>query len=484
MEQQQHDDQGQIFVYFPLSPSTKSGLIYGVVKSNESYYNCLNVYVVSFEEDAVHQFQPLGMWNIEDYSNRNTCSCWIHLITENHHPKIESVAVEGVHVSLSRVVLVLYDETFLQSEILDQNEDWKNSKCLCELDSLLRLKHNMSNVKQEKIINQKITESVFNHSKVILQLRQRALQWRAWRSSQSELISTNLFLMMLIDLFLGFCFVNVFHSLGGANEVLEMFLESVKVIADNLQVLIEWLMGVPVGLKLNRPLSTVLGKFFLYHLYLWKTYIDIIRPIVSTIIFISSTVGLIGLSFQMALLSDLITMASLHCYCFYVYATRLYGITLHGLGSTLRMFGGRKWNPLRSRYDSGDFSWDQLCVGMFIFSSLLLLLPTLLVYYVVFLALRLCVLFLQGTLRRLIWIINSLPSYSLLLWILGSPSLAGDVLFEVVPGRDSTLKLVWTKLSLIESMRRSLNPCAPEYPDVDWAKRLNEMVSGDLIYPL
>lgn len=34
-------------------------------------------------------------------------------------------------------------------------------------------------------------------------------------------------------------------------------------------------MGVPVGLKLNRPLSTVLGKFFLYHLYLWKTYIGL-----------------------------------------------------------------------------------------------------------------------------------------------------------------------------------------------------------------
>ena len=47
----------------------------------------------------------------------------------------------------------------------------------------------------------------------------------------------------------------------------------IQVIAFNLQLLIEWLMGVPVGLKLNRPLSTVLGKFFLYHLYLWKTYI-------------------------------------------------------------------------------------------------------------------------------------------------------------------------------------------------------------------
>jgi hypothetical protein len=36
----------------------------------------------------------------------------------------------------------------------------------------------------------------------------------------------------------------------------------------------------------------------------------------------------------------------------------------------------------------------------------------------------------------------------------------------------------------MESMRRSLNPSAPEYPGVNWAKRLNEMVSGDLIYPI
>ena len=110
----------------------------------------------------------------------------------------------------------------------------------------------------------------------------------------------------------------------------------------------------------------------------------------SAIISISSVVGFIGLSFQMALLSDLITLASLHCYCFYVYAARLYGVSLLGLRSTLRMlFGGRKWNPLRSRVDYGQFTWDQLCVGMFIFSSLLLLLPTVLVYYIVFLAVSL-----------------------------------------------------------------------------------------------
>lgn len=229
-QQQQHrlDDHGQIFVYFPIIPTRKSGLIYGVVKPNERYYNCLNMYVVSFEEDVVHQFEPIGTWNTEDNSSRNKSPCWINLITENQHPKIESAVVAGVHVPTSQALLVLYDESFLQSEILERNEDWKNSKCLCELGSLLRLSHNVG-VKQEEVSHHQITESVFNHSKVVLQLRQRALQWRAWRSCRSELISTNLLLMMLIDLFLGFCFVRMFHTLGGANEVLEMFLESVKV---------------------------------------------------------------------------------------------------------------------------------------------------------------------------------------------------------------------------------------------------------------
>ena len=41
------------------------------------------------------------------------------------------------------------------------------------------------------------------------------------------------------------------------------------------------------------------------------------------------------------------------------------------------------------------------------------------------LQLRVFVLSIHGTLKRLIWLINSFPSYSLILWILNSPSLAG-----------------------------------------------------------
>ncbi|KFD55868.1 hypothetical protein M513_03307 [Trichuris suis] len=38
-----------------------------------------------------------------------------------------------------------------------------------------------------------------------------------------------------------------------------------------LQSLIEWLMGAPGGLKLNKPLNTALGKLFISHLALWRS---------------------------------------------------------------------------------------------------------------------------------------------------------------------------------------------------------------------
>lgn len=40
-------------------------------------------------------------------------------------------------------------------------------------------------------------------------------------------------------------------------------------VAKELQDLLQWLMGVPAGLKMNRALDQVLGRFFLYHIHLW-----------------------------------------------------------------------------------------------------------------------------------------------------------------------------------------------------------------------
>jgi len=41
-------------------------------------------------------------------------------------------------------------------------------------------------------------------------------------------------------------------------------------VASELDKLINWMMGIPAGLKLNQPLAYFLGHFFLYHIFLWK----------------------------------------------------------------------------------------------------------------------------------------------------------------------------------------------------------------------
>lgn len=483
----------RVFIYFPLEfPYEKTGFLYGEAFFNETDHHIVNIIVTLIkteinEED--NQLKLVGTLNRkETRPDDKPPFVWLRLdspppeAAENTKiVRLKSVFIGNVSVSLSDSAVILYDGDIVKSELLETNENMEN---LCRLLSLngQRKKKNENHAK--------IVESAFHNSKVLLQFHQRFRQLKSWRNSESEIDYYNLLLMMILDLILGIVALNIVYSIGGASYIVETFLTSFKAVADSLQLLIESLMGVPVGLKLNRPLSTVLGKFFLYHLYLWKTYIDVIMsPLISNIISISSVFGFIGLTFQMALLSDLITVASLHSYCFYVYAARLYGLALHGLRSTLRMFGGRKWNPLRQRVDSGHFNWDQLCVGMFIASTLLLLLPTIVVFYTVFSVLRVFVLSIHGTLKRLIWLINSFPSYSLILWILNSPSLAGDVKFEVISTPDdensaSVLKLVWIKLPLWVSLQRSLNPTTTDYPSLNCSQRLSEFISGQLIYPL
>ena len=54
---------------------------------------------------------------------------------------------------------------------------------------------------------------------------------------------------------------------------LETYLSAFRLqtLMDSLTSLINWLMGVPAGLKLNKPLNDFLGRFFMYHIYLWNS---------------------------------------------------------------------------------------------------------------------------------------------------------------------------------------------------------------------
>ena len=63
---------------------------------------------------------------------------------------------------------------------------------------------------------------------------------------------------------------------------------------------------------------------------------------------------------------------------------RLYRLQFYALSSLWRLFRGKKWNVLRRRVDSARYDVDQLFIGTLLFTVLLFLLPTTLLYYVVF----------------------------------------------------------------------------------------------------
>lgn len=122
-------------------------------------------------------------------------------------------------------------------------------------------------------------------------------------------------------------------------------------------------MGAPAGLKMNRALDQVLGRFFLYHIHLWISelnhessdsvlcslcactvhqlkppqlksghsshilvlfpgYIHLMSPFIETILWYGGLSACLGITFALSLLSDMVALLTFHIYCFYVYGAR------------------------------------------------------------------------------------------------------------------------------------------------------------------
>ncbi|XWS13536.1 hypothetical protein CRYUN_Cryun36dG0045000 [Craigia yunnanensis] len=118
-----------------------------------------------------------------------------------------------------------------------------------------------------------------------------------------------------------------------------------------------WLMGVPAGFKLNIELAGVLGIISLNTIQIWST---------------------------LSIFVDMIAIATLHVSTLHWLISILYSQQLHVLAALWRPFRGRKWNPLRQRLDSFDYTVKQHVVGSLLFTPLLLLLPTISVFYIFF----------------------------------------------------------------------------------------------------
>ena len=228
-------------VYFPLSVkhnsviNQKCHFLYGQVKKNLQDDSCYNVYVVEVcleRKESEDRLELIGIVSSShELSHYKPSQMWIQLNKSGHNISLLDVRLSGHFISLSETVLVLYEKSIVQSEIMQKTADWKMSQCLTELGSLLKNKQGLAISSDASSIEVVTTQySVLNNSRLLLQLQQRAAQWKVLWKSTSDLVRFNLLFTMLVDLLLGFCFVGMFHSLGGTSKVLEIFLATVKVI--------------------------------------------------------------------------------------------------------------------------------------------------------------------------------------------------------------------------------------------------------------
>ncbi|XP_039102681.1 phosphatidylinositol N-acetylglucosaminyltransferase subunit Q isoform X3 [Hyaena hyaena] len=223
----------------------------------------------------------------------------------------------------------------------------------------------------------------------------------------------NVLVSVLLDVALGLALLSWLHGKDRIGQLAEALVPVADHVAEELQHLLQWLMGAPAGLKMNRALDQVLGRFFLYHLHLWISYIHLMSPFIERILWHVGLSACLGLTVALSILSDIIALLTFHIYCFYVYGARLYCLKVCGLSSLWRLFRGKKWNVLRQRVDSCSYDLDQLFIGTLLFTILVFLLPTAALYYLVFTLLRLLVVAVQGLIHVLVDVINSLPLYSL-----------------------------------------------------------------------
>ncbi|KXN70111.1 Gpi1-domain-containing protein [Conidiobolus coronatus NRRL 28638] len=177
------------------------------------------------------------------------------------------------------------------------------------------------------------------------------------------------------------------YYLNHNKEYAERFI--VKVIRDYTlklpQKIVSWLKEYPVGLKLNSKLAYFLSRLFSWSIINWNSLLlTTLKPHCPDLIGLIGFFGFIGLSFCLSLSCDILSVSLLHTHWFYLVARKIFYWHQAVLISLYYLFLGKKWNPLRQRVDLGDYRSGHIIIGSILFTFLIFLFPSILIYYTTF----------------------------------------------------------------------------------------------------
>lgn len=240
----------------------------------------------------------------------------------------------------------------------------------------------------------------------------------------------------VVDLVLGLALFTYFWFFLDVVKLSDLLLEKALTLANLLEDTISWLGKVPAGLKLNQELVQFLGLFFKYHIHLFRGYLELLSPHMPLILYTISLTSIPGLSCFLSYTLSFSVLLLLHVHCFYAYACNLYSAQVKALVSLGRLFAGTKHNPLRNRVDSVRIQGDQLILGTLLFSVLLFLFPTTLLYYCVFTLVKLTLIMIQVCITTTISIIRTLPIKEMVQILLKDHRAITDVMIQSVTDCD------------------------------------------------
>uniref|UniRef100_W8CCF9 Phosphatidylinositol N-acetylglucosaminyltransferase subunit Q n=1 Tax=Ceratitis capitata TaxID=7213 RepID=W8CCF9_CERCA len=240
---------------------------------------------------------------------------------------------------------------------------------------------------------------------------EHSLEWRRYQESRKRNLN------ITVDKILGVCVMLLLLFYVSRPD--DYLLTASHVVIQKLRLLLRSLKGSPIGLKLNENLNNFLLDCFNYHVDLWAKFLDLIEPVVRQLFVPIALLGFTGLSFQLASLPALMSIIGLHAHCFYIYTAVLYKVEIRGIQVLWKVMLGKRYNVLKNRVESYNYVNRQLYLATIFFTSLLFLFPTVLVYYVVFTTLRLCIYLVNLLLQVLRRQILEFPLEILLKWSIG-----------------------------------------------------------------
>ncbi|KAK1438395.1 hypothetical protein QVD17_04204 [Tagetes erecta] len=238
------------------------------------------------------------------------------------------------------------------------------------------------------------------------------------------------------------------------------------------------LMGNPAGFKLNTELAGVLGTFSLNTIQMWSTIWGSMHFVFMFFLKSLAISGvLFGFTTPASLTVDLITVSTTHVSTLHWLISLLYSRQLQAITALWRLFRGQKWNPLRERLDSYDYTVEQHIVGSLLFTPLLLLLPTTSAFYMSFTIINMTIGFICMLIEVFISVIHATPYTKIFLWLLRPSRFPCGIWFEIFPIESHDMEVVQERIDLRAARSDILVSCLHSY-----TYNIGELVGPDFRY--